>query len=153
MKDTRVATSSTIEVPHHHSPQKNDFAVHDFVKKSRESRVEGLILTPSAHRDIAIGSTPIETVVLLTFVKKDACPRWLAAVTASVYEADMSYLDPKNPYTFKKVSGQHPHLLKNFLNPLLPLEPAAQIEELLSLPNHLVPKVPEAHKTSLMRAV
>jgi hypothetical protein len=32
------------------------------------------------------------------------------------------YLDPKNDLTFKKVFGQHPHLLKSFLNALLPLE-------------------------------
>ena len=56
------------------------------------------------------------------------------------------YLDPKNPYTFKKVFGQHPHLLKSFLNALLPLEPDAQIEELESLPSNLVPKVPEVRK-------
>jgi hypothetical protein len=42
----------------------------------------------------------------------------------------MRYLDPKNDLTFKKVFGQHPHLLKSFLNALLPLEPDAQIQEL-----------------------
>jgi hypothetical protein len=44
--------------------------------------------------------------------------------------AGMRYLDPKNDLTFKKVFGQHPHLLKSFLNALLPLEPDAQIQEL-----------------------
>jgi len=58
----------------------------------------------------------------------------------------MRYLDPKNPYTFRKVFGQHPHLLKSFLNALLPLEPDAQIEELESLPSNLVPEVPEVRK-------
>ena len=58
----------------------------------------------------------------------------------------MSDLNPKNPYTFRKVFGQHPHLLKSFLNALLPLEPDAQIEELESLPSNLVPKVPEVRK-------
>jgi hypothetical protein len=31
----------------------------------------------------------------------------------------MRYLDPKNDLTFKKVFGQHPHLLKSLLNALL----------------------------------
>ena len=55
----------------------------------------------------------------------------------------MRYLDPKNDLTFKKVFGQHPHLLKSFLNALLPLEPDAQIEELEYLPRDLVSEVPE----------
>lgn len=55
----------------------------------------------------------------------------------------MRYLDPKNDLTFKKVFGQHPHLLKSFLNALLPLEPDAQIEELEYLPGELVPEIPE----------
>lgn len=39
----------------------------------------------------------------------------------------MRYLDSKNDFTFHKVFEQHPHLLKSFLNALLPLEPVAQI--------------------------
>jgi len=59
----------------------------------------------------------------------------------------MRYLDPKNPYTFRKVFGQHPHLLKSFLNALLPLEPDAQIEELEYLPSELVPEIPEVRNS------
>jgi len=59
----------------------------------------------------------------------------------------MRYLDPKNDLTFKKVFGQHPHLLKSFLNALLPLEPDAQIEELEYLPSELVPEVPEVRNS------
>ena len=55
----------------------------------------------------------------------------------------MRYLDPKNDLTFKKVFGQHPHLLKSFLNALLPLEEDAQIVSLQYLPAELVPEVPE----------
>ena len=55
----------------------------------------------------------------------------------------MRYLDPKNDFTFHKVFGPHPHLLKSFLNALLPLEPDAQIEELEYLPRDLVSEVPE----------
>ena len=61
--------------------------------------------------------------------------------------ATMRYLDPKNDLTFKKVFGQHPHLLKSFLNALLPLEPDAQIEELEYLPSELVPEIPEVRNS------
>ena len=54
----------------------------------------------------------------------------------------MAYLDPKNDLTFKKVFGEHPHLLKSFLNALLPLEDDAQIETLEYLPAELVPEIP-----------
>jgi len=42
----------------------------------------------------------------------------------------MQYLDPKNDLTFKKVFGEHPHLLRSFLNGLLPL---ARWQEIVSL--------------------
>jgi predicted transposase/invertase (TIGR01784 family) len=54
----------------------------------------------------------------------------------------MRYLDPKNDLTFKKVFGQHPHLLKSFLNALLPLQPGQQIVSLEYLPAELVPEIP-----------
>ena len=52
----------------------------------------------------------------------------------------MRYLDPKNDLTFKKIFGEHPHLLKSFLNALLPIE--SPIAELEYLPSELVPEVP-----------
>lgn len=54
----------------------------------------------------------------------------------------MRYLDPKNDLTFKKVFGQHPHLLMSFLNALLPLTESQTIVELVYLPAELVPEVP-----------
>ncbi|MBC7448027.1 MAG: Rpn family recombination-promoting nuclease/putative transposase [Hymenobacteraceae bacterium] len=54
----------------------------------------------------------------------------------------MRYLDPKNDLTFKKVFGQHPHLLQSFLNALLPLEEGQLIESLEYLPADMVPPVP-----------
>ncbi|MFA6924703.1 MAG: Rpn family recombination-promoting nuclease/putative transposase [Bacteroidales bacterium] len=54
----------------------------------------------------------------------------------------MRYLDPKNDLTFKKVFGQHPHLLKSFLNAMLPLEEDQVIESLEYLPTELVPDIP-----------
>jgi predicted transposase/invertase (TIGR01784 family) len=52
----------------------------------------------------------------------------------------MRYLDPKNDLTFKKVFGQHPRLLKSFLNAMLPL--SVPIKDLEYLPADLVPEVP-----------
>jgi hypothetical protein len=54
----------------------------------------------------------------------------------------MRYLDPKNDLTFKKVFGEHPHLLKSLLNALLPLADDAQIVDLEYLPTELVPLIP-----------
>lgn len=54
----------------------------------------------------------------------------------------MRYLDPKNDLTFKKVFGQHPHLLRSFLNALLPLDDGQEIVSLEYLPAELVPEVP-----------
>lgn len=52
----------------------------------------------------------------------------------------MRYLDPKNDLTFKRVFGEHPHLLKSFLNAVLPLDNL--IETLAYLPAELVPEIP-----------
>jgi len=54
----------------------------------------------------------------------------------------MRYLDPKNDLTFKKVFGQHPHLLKSFLNALLPLEEGREVTSLEYLPGDMVPQLP-----------
>lgn len=54
----------------------------------------------------------------------------------------MTYLDPKNDLTFKKVFGQHPHLLKSFLNAILPLPEGSFIESLEYLPAELAPENP-----------
>jgi len=54
----------------------------------------------------------------------------------------MRYLDPKNDLTFRKVFGEHPHLLKSFLNALLPLEEGREIVALEYLPADMVPELP-----------
>ncbi|MFV0505574.1 MAG: Rpn family recombination-promoting nuclease/putative transposase, partial [Bacteroidales bacterium] len=53
----------------------------------------------------------------------------------------MRYLDPKNDLTFKKIFGEHPHLVKSLLNALLPLEDGQQIEDIEYLPAELVPEI------------
>lgn len=52
------------------------------------------------------------------------------------------YLDPKTDIVFKKIFGQHPHLLKSFLNAVLPLPGDGLIETLEYLSNEQVPKIP-----------
>ena len=52
------------------------------------------------------------------------------------------YLDPKADLVFKKIFGQHPDLLKSFLNAVLPLPPDALIDQIDYLPSDLVPPIP-----------
>src|SRR5579871_1832917 len=52
------------------------------------------------------------------------------------------YLDPKADIVFKKIFGQHPELLKSFLNAVLPLPSDGLIEELEYLPYEQVPVIP-----------
>ncbi len=54
----------------------------------------------------------------------------------------MRYLDPKNDLTFKKIFGEHPHLLKSFLNAVMPLDEDKKIISLEYLPAELVPEIP-----------
>ncbi|MDR0733352.1 MAG: Rpn family recombination-promoting nuclease/putative transposase [Dysgonamonadaceae bacterium] len=52
------------------------------------------------------------------------------------------YLDPKNDLTFKRIFGEHPHLLISFLNALMPLPPNRLIERLEYLSPEQVPEHP-----------
>jgi len=53
------------------------------------------------------------------------------------------YLNPKSDLVFKKIFGEHPELLKSFLNAFLPLPSDAPIESLSYLPTENVPEIPE----------
>lgn len=57
------------------------------------------------------------------------------------------YLDPKADVVFKKIFGEHPHLLKSFLNAVLPLPDDGQIAELYYLPNEQAPHIPTMKRT------
>ncbi len=52
------------------------------------------------------------------------------------------YLDPKNDFIFKRIFGQHPELLRSFLNAVLPLPEECVIESLTYLRTENVPEVP-----------
>jgi len=57
------------------------------------------------------------------------------------------YLAPTSDVVFKKIFGHHPHLMKSFLNALLPLEDGREIVEIEYLPPELVPEIPEFKRT------
>ncbi|MDR2026855.1 MAG: Rpn family recombination-promoting nuclease/putative transposase [Prevotellaceae bacterium] len=59
------------------------------------------------------------------------------------------YLDPKNDLTFKLIFGEHPELLKSFLNALMPFERNQYIKSLEYLPAEQVPDNP-AKKDSIV---
>lgn len=60
------------------------------------------------------------------------------------------YLDPKVDLAFKRVFGEHAHLLKSFLNALLPLPEDAPIESLVYLTPEQVPEIPGLFKNSIV---
>jgi hypothetical protein len=52
----------------------------------------------------------------------------------------MNYLDPKNDFILRRIFGRHPHLLKSFLDAILPLPEGSYIESLEYLPVELALK-------------
>mgnify|MGYP006292519327 CR=1 FL=1 len=56
---------------------------------------------------------------------------------------NVKYLDPKNDLTFRKIFGEHPEIMKSFLNSLLPLEPRRYITELSYADPGMIPELPE----------
>ena len=57
------------------------------------------------------------------------------------------FLDPKADIVFKKIFGQHPDLIKSFLNNLLPLPEGHLIKTLSYLPSEQVPRIPGMKNT------
>ena len=57
------------------------------------------------------------------------------------------YLDPKADVVFKKIFGEHPHLLISFLNAVLPLPSDSPIVSLTYLPTEQIPAIPEFKRT------
>jgi predicted transposase/invertase (TIGR01784 family) len=52
------------------------------------------------------------------------------------------YLDPKNDLTFRKIFGEHPHLLISFLNAMLPFEEGRRIETIEYMDSEIMPDLP-----------
>lgn len=59
----------------------------------------------------------------------------------------IKYLDPKNDLTFRKIFGQHPAIMKSFLNSLLPLPKGRYIEHLFYQDPAMFPEIPELKHT------
>ncbi|MCC6127969.1 MAG: Rpn family recombination-promoting nuclease/putative transposase [Chlamydiae bacterium] len=57
------------------------------------------------------------------------------------------YLIPTADIVFKKIFGSHPHLLKSFLNAILPLPLGRQIDRLEYLQPEQIPSIPEFKRT------
>jgi len=68
-----------------------------------------------------------------------------AEVTAQLKPA--RFLDPKSDLVFKKIFGNHPDLLKSFLNGILPLSDDHLIDTLTYLPSEQVPRIPSLKNT------
>ena len=52
------------------------------------------------------------------------------------------YLNPKTDVTFKRIFAEHPHLLIDFLNSVMPFETGRHIVDLEYLPSELAPDTP-----------
>lgn len=57
------------------------------------------------------------------------------------------YLNPKSDLVFKKIFGEHPEVLKSFLNAFLPLAPNCLVEHIDYLPTEHVPEIPDFKST------
>lgn len=58
-------------------------------------------------------------------------------------EKHVKYLDPKNDLTFRKIFGQHPDIMKSFLNSMLPLKKDQHIVSLSYEDPAMIPELPE----------
>src|SRR5437879_1693480 len=56
-------------------------------------------------------------------------------------------LDPKSDIVFKKIFGQHPELIKSFLNSVLPLPKGRLIESVKYLTPEQSPRIPSMKNT------
>ena len=59
----------------------------------------------------------------------------------------MKYLDPKNDLTFRKIFGEHPNIMKSFLNSILPLDEGQFIETITYEDSSLIPELPELKRS------
>lgn len=59
----------------------------------------------------------------------------------------MTYLDPKNDITFRKVFGEHPNVLLSFLNALLPLPDNRPVVAIDYVNTEMLPDIPVLKNT------
>jgi predicted transposase/invertase (TIGR01784 family) len=65
----------------------------------------------------------------------------------TIKEPTVKYLDPKNDLTFRKIFGERPHLIKSFLNSILPLNDGQLIEKVEYLEPELIPELPNLKRS------
>jgi len=65
----------------------------------------------------------------------------------SNHKKPTKYLDPKNDLTFRKIFGERPHIIKSFLNAVLPLEEGRLIEKIEYLDPELIPELPSLKRS------
>ncbi len=58
-------------------------------------------------------------------------------------EKTSKYLDPKNDLTFRKIFGEHPHIMKSFLNSVMPFQKGRYIKSLVYQDPAMIPELPE----------
>ncbi|MCL2074363.1 MAG: Rpn family recombination-promoting nuclease/putative transposase, partial [Marinilabiliaceae bacterium] len=62
--------------------------------------------------------------------------------TKNIDLSNVRYLDPKVDLTFRRIFGEHPDLLIDFLNAVMPLPPDRLIVSVEYLPSELMPETP-----------
>ena len=60
------------------------------------------------------------------------------------------YLDPRADLTFKKIFGEHPHLVISLLNAMLPLKDDERVESITYWPAEKIPERTEVEKYSIV---
>ena len=60
------------------------------------------------------------------------------------------YLNPKADLTFKKIFGEHPHLVISLLNAMLPLADGERVERIEYWPAEKIPRRTAAEKDSIV---
>ena len=69
------------------------------------------------------------------------------AKTRTQIDRPVRFLDVKSDIVFKKIFGQHPELIKSFLNGILPLSEGHLIEEIQYLTPEQSPRIPSMKNT------
>lgn len=67
--------------------------------------------------------------------------------TVNQLDKPLRLLDPKSDIVFKKIFGQHPELIKSFLNGILPLPEGRLIESIIYLTPEQSPRIPSMKNT------
>ncbi len=76
--------------------------------------------------------------------------RTAKAKTKGAKKMNAKYLDPRADLTFKKIFGEHPHLVISLLNAMLPLKDDERVESITYWPAEKIPERTEVEKYSIV---